>query len=109
MKETTSAIGRNLLYYRKLRGMTQVQLSDLSGVRQNYISRIENGFTRGIHISRGVALAKALGITAEELISERDCSSSESRLKDEVPLSDRQGFSEPSHAGQNEDGEPDHC
>ena len=74
-QKSINALADNLLYYRQLKGFTQEELAKKSGVRQNYISRIENGHTQEIYFSRGLALAKALGITAEKLlpIAKEDC------------------------------------
>lgn len=47
---------------RKAKGLTQEQLSRLSGVDQRAISKIERGKVADVMFSTGMALADALGI-----------------------------------------------
>lgn len=59
-------LGRNLLRFRKERGLTQDRLCELSGVAQPTISGIEHG-GRGWHGETAIALALGLGVDIEEL------------------------------------------
>ena len=60
----------NLKDLRKSRGLTQAQLAELSGVNSRQIQRIENGESEigNVTLKNAHALAKALGITIEELL-----------------------------------------
>ena len=56
-------------YYRRLRGMTQKQLADASGVSFGALLKLENGQRKIMSAQLGTVLqlTQALGITAEEL------------------------------------------
>ena len=56
-------LAKRLKSARLLRGMTQVQLSELSGVKQSDISKLERGDS--LKTTALVALSRALGIRAE--------------------------------------------
>lgn len=58
---------RNLATARLRAGLTQEQLSDLSGVHPTEVSRIENG-QRDVRISTVARLAEALGMTPGRLL-----------------------------------------
>lgn len=58
-------LAKRLKSARLLRGMTQVQLSELSGVKQSDISKLERGDS--LKTTALVALSRALGIRAEWL------------------------------------------
>lgn len=59
-----------LVYYRKLRGLSQSQLSELSGVNKMTISKIERGVAQmgNVTLANATALAKALGVDTKDLI-----------------------------------------
>jgi transcriptional regulator with XRE-family HTH domain len=59
--------GRRLRALRDARGMTQAQLGNLLGARSTNISDIERG-DRGITVQQLVKLAKALQVSADELL-----------------------------------------
>ena len=52
-------IGAKIVFYRKLKSMTQEKLADEVGITPQYLSRIENG---------GYTIAEKLGITMSELM-----------------------------------------
>ena len=54
------------------KGMSQVALSRLSGVKQSVISDIENGKTRNPGIETVLSLAKALGCSLNDLVRNDD-------------------------------------
>lgn len=56
-------------------GLTQVQLAELSGYTQPKIAALESGAigVANLPLSRAVALADALGVSAEELLIEQEC------------------------------------
>jgi transcriptional regulator with XRE-family HTH domain len=57
----------NLRYYRKLRGLTQLELAEISGITRYTISRIEN-YKNVISTPTLLALSKALSIDTQNLI-----------------------------------------
>ena len=59
----------NLREIRKEKGMTQGQLSEMSSIHQNTISRYETGI-REPRLKDAKALARALGCTVDELIGD---------------------------------------
>ncbi len=59
----------NLLKYRKMRGLTQQQIADLSGLSQRMIAYYETQISNP-PINNVIALARALDITVAELIGE---------------------------------------
>jgi len=59
--EFSHIIGRNVRSFRKLRGMTQQQLSKKSGLNRAYIGYVERG-EKNLSIDTIVAIAKALEI-----------------------------------------------
>jgi len=56
-----------LRVFRKYRGLTQTELAGRAGLGQNVVSRIESGKKTGT-VSTLAALAKALGVTVDDLI-----------------------------------------
>lgn len=56
-------------HFRRLRGMTQRQLSDASGVSFGALLKLENGQRKimSAQLATVLQLTQALGITAEEL------------------------------------------
>jgi len=61
---------RNLRRLRRERGVTQEQLSHITGLNQSYVSEIEAG-KRNVSIDNIDALAKALGVAIEVLFENR--------------------------------------
>lgn len=59
-----------LSVYRAQSGITQVQLAEMSGVNERQIKRYESGSSDlgNMTLRNAVAIAKALGITAENLL-----------------------------------------
>ena len=56
-------IGEAIKHYRKLKGLTQVQLADLAFTDNSYINRIEKGHnTPSVPMAQGIAAA--LGVPA---------------------------------------------
>lgn len=57
---------------RKERGMTQIQLAQMSGVNSRQIQRVENGESDigNVTLRNALALAKALGVSVEDLLEE---------------------------------------
>ncbi|MGH2833151.1 MAG: helix-turn-helix domain-containing protein [Solirubrobacteraceae bacterium] len=65
--DAVAQIAESLRQARKHRGLTQEQVSELSGVHPTEISRIENGH-RDSQISTVFKLAQAFGLTPGEFI-----------------------------------------
>ena len=62
VKIICNTLGKNIKYYRLLRGFSVKKLSELSKIRKNYIYKIEKGIAFGIKISQVFQLAEALKI-----------------------------------------------
>jgi transcriptional regulator with XRE-family HTH domain len=63
-------IGRRVRELRKARDMTQQDLARLSGLLQGNISRLERGDVEDVLVSTLTSLARALGVTREELLAD---------------------------------------
>ena len=61
--------GKRIRELREAAGMTQVELSNLSGVSQEHISRLENG-RHNINAKTADKLAAALGVRLIDLFEE---------------------------------------
>ena len=57
---------------RKERGLTQIQLAQMSGVNSRQIQRIENSESdiENVTLRNALALAKALGVSVEDLLND---------------------------------------
>ena len=76
-------IGMRLRHARKLRGLTQVKLASLSGVKQASVSDLERGESKSYRGNTLVQLARALNVSPEWLSHGRG-----SMERKDVPLSD---------------------
>lgn len=83
-------IGNRIQKYRLERKLTQENLAELIGSTQKYISEIEAG-NRDSYFSTIVALTKALNISVDKLIADKDNSHDESTLQE--ILNDIRGMS----------------
>lgn len=63
--------GLNVVFYRKRRRMTQLQLAEQVGIDRSHISAIELGNV-GVSFDVIFKLCEVLGITAKELFDFRD-------------------------------------
>lgn len=64
-------IGENIKRYREAAGMTQDELSNISSIAREHISRIENDkFTP--NIKTAVLIADALGVSLMELLEDKE-------------------------------------
>jgi transcriptional regulator with XRE-family HTH domain len=57
---------------REKQGLTQVQLAEKSGIKQNTISDLETGNIKSPSLDTAVKLARALGVAIEELFPEQE-------------------------------------
>lgn len=62
-----NALGDALRYLRERAGLSQVMLAKASGVDRSYISMLENGRRTNVSHEVATSLARALGVTLEEL------------------------------------------
>ena len=67
-----SCLGQNIRHYRLLKNWSQTDLHWESRVPQAMISRIENGQRQDMHSRHALRMAQALGVTVEDLWSERE-------------------------------------
>lgn len=61
-------IGNNVKHWRKKRSLSQEKLARLADVSLNALTKIESGFAKHSTIQTAVKLAKALGISLDELV-----------------------------------------
>lgn len=62
-------IGAKIVFYRKLKSMTQEKLAEEVGITPQYLSRIENGgYTKSVSLSTLMKIVEKLGITMSELM-----------------------------------------
>jgi len=54
-------LGEAIRHFRAQAGMTQTELAELVGIRQSYLSELENGHVNE-QVRRLIALFKALGV-----------------------------------------------
>lgn len=62
-------IGLNVAYYRKEKGLTQLQLAELCGVSRNHMQRIESGYAASVDVF--MVIADALDIELYKLFEFR--------------------------------------
>lgn len=60
--------GDTIRALREQRGMTQMQLAELLGVRQSAVANMESGLVQFSGVDRLRKVASALGVTLEDLI-----------------------------------------
>ncbi len=61
-------IGKNLRKLRKKKGFSQEKLARLADISLNTLTKIESGFAKKPTIQTVVKLAKALGVSIDELV-----------------------------------------
>ena len=71
MKDTIDLLllGQNVRFLRQGKGWTLADLSEASGVGKAYISDLENGVAGKPNIQYVFSIARALGVTLDQLIS----------------------------------------
>jgi len=68
--ELFKRIGARIMYYRRLKGVRQIDLAMETGISEQYLSRIEHGEkSKGLSVYVLVAIATALDVKLEELIN----------------------------------------
>ena len=66
-----SMLSRNLRYFREQRNMPQMELSEMTGVKQSDISAFESGH-KSPRVDTAIAIADALGVSVSQLIGSED-------------------------------------
>ena len=62
-------IGAKIVYYRKIRNLTQEELAEKVGITPQYLSRIENGgYSKNVSLSTLMKIAGALDVTMSQLM-----------------------------------------
>lgn len=70
--------GRRIRVLRKERGLTQTELAKALGIDQSNVSSIERG-ARGLTVHQALKLARALGVSTDEILAGAAAPSAESR------------------------------
>ena len=62
-------IGARIVFYRKLKSMTQEKLAEEVGITPQYLSRIENGgYSKNVSLSTLMKIAGVLNVTMSQLM-----------------------------------------
>lgn len=62
-------IGAKIVYYRKIRNLTQEELAEKVGITPQYLSRIENGgYSKNVSLSTLMKIAGVLDVTISQLM-----------------------------------------
>lgn len=64
-------IGARIVYYRKLKGITQEKLAENVGISPQYLSRIENGsYPKSVSLSTLIRIADKLDVPVSKLVED---------------------------------------
>ena len=69
--ELRDTLAKNIRAYRALKGLSQDELADLSGLHRTYIGSVERR-ERNVTLSTLEAIAVTLGTTVPELLKEKE-------------------------------------
>ena len=62
-------IGAKIVYYRKIRNLTQEELAEKVGITPQYLSRIENGgYSKNVSLSTLMKIAGVLDVTMSQVM-----------------------------------------
>lgn len=67
-KHLTDVLSENVKMFRKLKGLSQEELADISGIHRTYVGSVERG-ERNVTLSSLEMLANALGVTVIALLT----------------------------------------
>ena len=81
MDDVSLAIGKNIRKYRKLRGMTLEQLSEILGTDANYLGQCERG-ERRFSLDKLIDLIEYFGVSANDVIPVRKPQREQEQEKD---------------------------
>jgi DNA-binding XRE family transcriptional regulator len=70
MRELLAAVSP-LAFWRRKRGLSQADVAKAAGIAQNYVSDLETGKREG-SATQWLKIARALGVSMEELIADSD-------------------------------------
>lgn len=71
-KELYSVIGKNIKFFRTKSGLTQKELSEMSGISMSYLSKLESNATiKSVSISALNSIANALDIRLVRFFEKR--------------------------------------
>ena len=64
-------IGARIVYFRKIKGLTQERLADDIGISPQYLSRIENGsYPKSVSLSTLMRIAQKLEVPMSKLMED---------------------------------------
>jgi transcriptional regulator with XRE-family HTH domain len=64
-------IGARIVYFRKIKGLTQERLADDVGISPQYLSRIENGsYPKSVSLSTLMRIAQKLEVPMSKLMED---------------------------------------
>lgn len=61
-------LGKRIKYYRELKGITINQMSERTGIRKEYLRKIEDGKAPGAMTSQIVRIALVLDVRMQQLV-----------------------------------------
>ena len=62
-------IGARIVYYRKIRNLTQEKLAEMVGISPQYLSRIENGsYPKSVSLSTLMRISLKLGVPLSKIV-----------------------------------------
>ena len=68
--EMLQLLGQRIKYYRELKGLTLNQMSELTGIKKNYLKRIDKGNASSVSILHLVKMSEVLDISVYDFIVE---------------------------------------
>ncbi|MFS0555779.1 helix-turn-helix domain-containing protein [Brevibacillus reuszeri] len=85
MTELIKRLGNRIRFLRKVKGLSQEQLGELSGLHTNYIGQVERG-EKNVTVESLEKIAKGLDVTLEELFRHIDPSPQADELQQLLDL-----------------------
>lgn len=71
LRQRIKKLGAKILYFRKIRGLTQEQLAERVGITSKYLSRIETGnYPNCVSLSTLMIIADKLSVHTSELLKD---------------------------------------
>lgn len=85
MTELIKRLGNRIRFLRKVKGLSQEQLGELSGLHTNYIGQVERG-EKNVTVESLEKIAKGLDVTLEDLFQHIDPSPQADELRQLIDL-----------------------